>query len=204
MACQVSSPSNSQPWPMSLSHPPLVLALPAMLCFCSLNTPRSSFSLGLGVSVPLLGTDSPHLGIRSPFLNVLSPPPPSVISSRVHSLQHPGHHCPYFPVDLFAVYLPRLTHHGLTSARRTEPCSLWEALGWTQNRQMLVLTQNKGNQAVKASLVVQWLRLCSQRRRPRFHPLSGNDIPHAVIKTQHSQKKKKRTPPKVIWELSSL
>ena len=31
-------------------------------------------------------------------------------------------------------------------------------------------------------LVVQWLRLCSQCRGPRFDPWSGNWIPHAAVK----------------------
>ena len=36
------------------------------------------------------------------------------------------------------------------------------------------------------SLLVQQLRLCSQCRWPRFHPGSGNWIPHAAAKSPHA------------------
>ena len=39
------------------------------------------------------------------------------------------------------------------------------------------------------SLLVQQLRLCSQRRWPRFHPRSGNWIPHASTKSSHAATK---------------
>ena len=39
----------------------------------------------------------------------------------------------------------------------------------------------------RTSLAVHWLTLCSQCRGPGFDPRSGNKIPHAVTKTQHSQ-----------------
>ena len=43
--------------------------------------------------------------------------------------------------------------------------------------------------SVGTSPVVQWLRLCSQCRGRRFHPWSGNQIPHAMTKSSHAMTK---------------
>lgn len=104
--------------------------------------------LGCPSSSPWNGL--PYHGVGRPFLNVLSPFPPSVIPSHFHSLQRPRHRLPCSPAwrcgCLFAVCPSLFTVVSSALTGVTEPCSNWEALEWTQNRQMLVLTQTKGNQ----------------------------------------------------------
>ena len=44
------------------------------------------------------------------------------------------------------------------------------------------------------SLVVQWLRLCSQCRGPRFDPWSDNQILHATAKKSHMLQRLQKIP----------
>ena len=91
--------------------------------------------------------------------------------------------------------LPGLEHLLRPQAQRHGPIKVWPPTSgsWTSTS-----CQIRGGIRLEikssTSLLVQWLRLCSQCRRPGFDPWSGNWISHATIessnasvKTQHGQ-----------------